>query len=218
MSIILEKPTSPKGLTELNNYLADKSYIKLYTPTSADVLVFDEIKENPNATKYPHVARWYKHIAFFPVEVREKWEIVKDVKFAEEEEEEDSDLDLFGSDDEEDEEEKEKMRQEMEKLKAEKLKKMEEKEKKNKSRLVMDIAPYDDETDLMGVIDPYVRSIKMEGLLWGSSALEDIAFGAKKLRITAVIVDALVSTYALEEAICEHEDIQSCDTVSFNKL
>ena len=43
-----------------------------------------------------------------------------------------------------------------------------EKEKKGKSLIVMDIKPWDDETDLKAMED-YVRGITYDGLLWGSS-------------------------------------------------
>lgn len=31
--------------------------------------------------------------------------------------------------------------------------------------------------------------VKMDGLDWGASALEDVGYGIKKLRITCVVVD-----------------------------
>eukprot|EP01106_Pelomyxa_sp_JSP_P014589 TRINITY_DN46_c0_g1_i1.p1 TRINITY_DN46_c0_g1~~TRINITY_DN46_c0_g1_i1.p1 ORF type:complete len:256 (+),score=98.30 TRINITY_DN46_c0_g1_i1:69-836(+) len=87
-----------------------------------------------------------------------------------------------------------------------------------KSRVVFDVAPCDDETD-MADLEKVVRDIAMEGLLWGKSELVPVAFGIKKLQIVAIIVDDLVSTDAIEEELTQHEDvIQSVDIVSFNKL
>ena len=36
-----------------------------YTPSQADVATFKALKSAPDAAKYPHAARWYKHIATF---------------------------------------------------------------------------------------------------------------------------------------------------------
>lgn len=39
-----------------------------YEPTQADVVTFKAFKSEPEASKYQHVARWYKHIASFESE------------------------------------------------------------------------------------------------------------------------------------------------------
>merc|ERR1711915_938438 len=104
-------------------------------------------------------------------------------------EESDDDVDLFGSDDEED--------AEAERIKAERVaaynKKKEEKESKKgkviaKSNIIMDIKPWDDETDMKELEDS-IRSITMDGLLWGTGKLVEIGYGIKKLQITTVIED-----------------------------
>lgn len=46
--------------------------------------------------------------------------------------------------------------------------------------------PWDDETD-MAALEKAVRSIEMEGLLWGASKLVAIGYGIKKLQINLVI-------------------------------
>lgn len=38
---------------------------KSYAPTQADVATFKALQSAPDAAKYPHAARWYKHIATF---------------------------------------------------------------------------------------------------------------------------------------------------------
>jgi len=87
-----------------------------------------------------------------------------------------------------------------------------------KSNVVLDIKPWDDETDL-AEMEKAVRGIVMEGLKWGDSKLVEIGFGIKKLRMSTCIVDELVGLYDLEDNIQELEDfVQSVDIVSHNKI
>ena len=127
----------------------------------------------------------------------------------------DDDFDLFGDDDEDDEEKK--------RITEERLKAYNEKKSKKptvvaKSSVLLDVKVWDDETD-MKALEESVRSIAMEGLVWGTSKLIPVAFGVKKLQIQCVIEDDKVSTEALEEKICEFEDyVQSVDIAAFNKI
>lgn len=83
---------------------------------------------------------------------------------------------------------------------------------------MLDCKPWDDETD-MKLLETSVRSIVMEGLVWGQSKLIPVAYGVKKLQIGCVIEDDKVSTEILEEKICEFEDyVQSVDIAAFNKI
>lgn len=89
--------------------------------------------------------------------------------------EEDSDIDLFGSDDEEEDAEAERVKQARI---AEYNKKKSEKESKKgkviaKSNIIMDIKPWDDETD-MNELEAAIRTITMDGLLWGTGKLVEI--------------------------------------------
>ncbi|XP_033959572.1 eukaryotic translation elongation factor 1 delta a (guanine nucleotide exchange protein) isoform X2 [Pseudochaenichthys georgianus] len=130
-------------------------------------------------------------------------------------EDEDDDMDLFGSDDEDDEE--------AERLKQERLDAYAAKKSKKpaliaKSSLLLDVKPWDDETD-MAKLEECVRSVQMEGLLWGASKLVPVGYGIKKLQITCVIEDDKVGTDMLEEEITKFEDfIQSIDVAAFNKI
>lgn len=81
--------------------------------------------------------------------------------------EDDEDVDLFGSDEEED--------AEAVRLREERLKAYEEKKSKKpgpiaKSSVVLDVKPWDDETDMEGM-EKVVRSIQMDGLVWGACKL-----------------------------------------------
>ena len=67
------------------------------------------------------------------------------------------------------------------------------------------VKPWDDETD-MAEIERLVRTIEMDGLLWGASKLKPLAFTIKALNILCVIEDAKVSTEELIEKIQEFED------------
>jgi len=126
----------------------------------------------------------------------------------------DDDVDLFGS--EEDDEEAEKVKEERVKAYAEK------KSKKPaliaKSSILLDVKPWDDETD-MKEMEKVVRSIEMDGLLWGVSKLVPLAYGIKKLQILCVIEDDKVSVDELQEKMQEFEDyVQSVDIAAFNKI
>merc|ERR1712015_413875 len=87
-----------------------------------------------------------------------------------------------------------------------------------KSEVILDVKPWDDETDL-AKMEESVRSITMEGLVWGTSKLVPVGYGIRKLRITGVVVDDLVSTDDLEDKIVAFEDlVQSMDIFAFNKI
>ncbi|KAI4382799.1 hypothetical protein MLD38_008713 [Melastoma candidum] len=90
-----------------------------------------------------------------------------------------------------------------------------------KSSILLDVKPWDDETD-MKKLEEAVRSIRMEGLLWGESKLVAAGYGIKKLQIMLTIVDDLVSVSALIEdhltAEPINEYVQSCEILSFNKI
>jgi len=52
------------GLEKLNNLLAVKSYVSGgLAPTEEDIKHFQSIHAQPDAEQFPHVARWYSHIA-----------------------------------------------------------------------------------------------------------------------------------------------------------
>lgn len=80
--------------------------------------------------------------------------------------------------------------------------------------MTLEVKPWDDETDMEG-LEKSVRSIEKPGLVWGSSKLVAVGYGIKKLQITVVIEDELVSLDELQEKICEFEDfVQSTDVAA----
>ncbi|CAF1524682.1 unnamed protein product [Rotaria sp. Silwood1] len=124
----------------------------------------------------------------------------------------DDDVDLFGSDDEEQSAETKK------RLADYAAKKSKKEQVIAKSTIVLDVKPWDDETDL-AAMEKCVRSIEADGLVWGQSKLLPVAFGVKKLQIGCVVEDDKIGTDFLEEKICEFEDyVQSIDVVAFNKI
>merc|ERR1712012_1114305 len=134
---------------------------------------------------------------------------------AADDDDDDDDFDMFGSDSDD---------EEAQKLKEKRLAEYAEKKSKKpgpiaKSNVILDVKPWDDETD-MAQVEKNVRTIEMEGLLWGTSTLVEVGYGIKKLRITTVVVDSLVSIDDLSERIQdENEDlVQSVDIAAFNKI
>ena len=80
--------------------------------------------------------------------------------------------------------------------------------------MTLEVKPWDDETD-MEALEKAVRSVEQEGLVWGSSKFVAVGFGIKKLQITLVIEDELVSLDELQEKIAEFEDyVQSSDVAA----
>merc|ERR1712096_597605 len=133
-----------------------------------------------------------------------------------EEEDDDSDDGLFGSDDEEDTAEQERIK--AERIAAYNERKAGKKKVTAKSSILLDVKPWDDETN-MAEVESNVRTIGCDGLLWGASKLVPIGYGIKKLQISCVIEDDKVSTDFLEESITAFEDhVQSVDIAAFNKI
>lgn len=200
------------GLKSLNDFLADKSYIEGYQPSQMDVSTYEALSGAPSANLV-HALRWYNHIKSYGNEAK-SFPGVKQAAAPKDDADED-DFELFGSDDEPDEA--------VEKLKQERLAAYEAKKSKKptvvaKSSIILDVKPWDDETDMKQIEDS-VRSIVADGLLWGASKLVPLAYGIKKLQITCVVEDDKIGTDFLEEEITKFEElVQSVDIAAFNKI
>ncbi|XP_071113189.1 elongation factor 1-delta-like isoform X2 [Haliotis cracherodii] len=128
----------------------------------------------------------------------------------------DDDDDMFGSDDEEEAAELEKLK--AERVAAYKAKKASKPTLIAKSNLILEVKPWDDETD-MKELEQKVRQVSTDGLKWGSSKLVPVGYGINKLQIMCVVEDDKVGTDFLEESITAYEDfVQSVDVVAFNKI
>lgn len=192
--------------------LTFSNYAYFYYSTSAsqaDVAAFKAFQ-----TAYPDFSRWFNHIASFSAEFESLPAASGAAPAAAEED--DDDLDLFASDDEVD--------AEAEKLKAERVAAYNERKAAKgpkpaaKSIVTMDVKPWDDETDLEAMVN-YVKSITMDGLVWGAHTFIPVGFGIKKLQINCVVEDDKVSLEDLQNEIEEGEDwVQSSDIAAMQKL
>lgn len=182
----------------------------------------------PDADKHSHAARWYEHITSYEAEHKD---LTGDKKKAADllapvfatsstaaaAADDDDDVDLFGSDDEVDEE--------AERIKAERVAEYNKKKAAKgpgaaaKSLVTLDVKPWDDETD-MKALEEAVRSITMDGLVWGSSKLVAIGYGVSKLQVSLVVEDLKVSLDELQERIADEcEDyVQSTDVAAMAKI
>ncbi|KAI1385074.1 putative elongation factor 1-beta [Hypoxylon trugodes] len=218
------------GSAVLNSWLTTRSYVTGYSPSQADVAVFKALKSAPESAKYPHAARWYKHIASFedefptlPGDASKPYTVYGPDEAAvtlnpakAPDAAEDDDVDLFGSDDEEEDAEAVRVREE--RLAAYKAKKEAKPKTIAKSMITLDVKPWDDETDLVA-LEAAVRGIEKDGLVWGASKLVPVGFGIKKLQINLVVEDEKVSLADLQEEIEGFEDyVQSSDVVAMMKL
>ncbi|XP_018332487.1 elongation factor 1-beta'-like [Agrilus planipennis] len=218
------------GITQLNSYLEDKSYLSGYQPTQVDIQTLNSIGKAPGAN-FPHALRWYTHIKSFTQAEQKNFPSGTPISLGsaapasplktaapttkpQSEKEEDDDVDLFGSDEED---------EEAAKVREERLKAYADKKSKKpaliaKSSIVLDVKPWDDETD-MKEMEKNVRSIEMDGLVWGASKLVPVGYGINKLQIMCVVEDDKVSVDLLTEKIQEFEDfVQSVDIAAFNKI
>jgi len=205
--------SSPAGLKKLNELLRTRSYLEGYQPSKADTAAFDSIKTAPNGKDLPHALRWYTHIKSFG-DLRKQFPGAAPAA-ASKAADDDDDVDLFGSDDEED--------ADAAKIREQRLKEYADKKTKKpgpiaKSSIVLDVKPWDDETD-MKAVEKLVREIVMDGLVWGASKLVPVGYGINKLQIILVCEDEKVSIEELTEIIQGFEDfVQSVDVAAFNKI
>ncbi|KAJ8923460.1 hypothetical protein NQ315_002019 [Exocentrus adspersus] len=221
-----EDLNTEKGVKKLNSFLEDKSYISGYTLSQADLDTYSQLPKPP-AANFPHALRWYNHIKSFssdelkqsgftaasPLQTGTTTTSPQSSKPAAADD--DDDVDLFASDEEED---AEAARVREERLKAYAEKKSKKPELIAKSSIVLDVKPWDDETD-MKELEKATRSIEMDGLIWGASKLVPVGYGINKLQIMSVVEDAKVSVDELVEKIQEFEDyVQSVDIAAFNKI
>ncbi|BGP01853.1 Translation elongation factor 1 beta [Rhodotorula toruloides] len=205
--------TNPAGLQSLEAHLADKSYIEGYTPSQADVAVYKALASAPDAATYPRSARWFKHIQSYEAEHEtlpgdaskpaSAYGSAVAAAAAPAAAEDEDDIDLFGSDDEEVDPEAEALKQK--RLAEYAAKKANKPKTIAKSLVTLDVKPWDDETD-MAQLEANVRAIEKPGLVWGLSKLVPIGYGIKKLQMSLVVEDELVSLDELQDQIAEDEE------------
>ncbi|KAH1263540.1 Elongation factor 1-beta 1 [Glycine max] len=217
MAVTFSDLHTEEGIKSLDQFLSGKTYISGDQLTKDDIKVYAAVVEKPGDT-FPNAAKWYDAVssqlapsfpghaqgvrfsgAAAPAEAAP-------AKAAATAEEDDDDLDLFGDETEEDKKAAEE---------REAAKKPAKKKESGKSSVLLDVKPWDDETD-MKKLEETVRSIEMP------AKLVPVGYGIKKLQIMMTIVDDLVSVDTLvEERLTVepcNEYIQSCDIVAFNKI
>ncbi|XP_021901140.1 elongation factor 1-beta 2 [Carica papaya] len=225
MAVTFSDLHTESGVKSLDEFLSGKTYISGDQLTKDDVKAYAAVLEKPGDS-FPNAGRWYELVSSrlassFPgkavgVRIGGKASAPEAVAAPAKEApaaDDDDDLDLFGDYTEED----KKAADEREAAKKDKKKSKES----GKSSILMDVKPWDDETD-MKKLEEAVRSVEMPGLFWGTSKLVPVGYGIKKLQVMLTVVDDLVSVDSLIE---EHltvepcnEYVQSCDIVAFNKI
>lgn len=224
-------------LDKLNAQLARKSYLEGYKASKADFLMLWQLPRTVDAQLFPHIARWKAHIEILtppagvqrddhtsvpssssaaaaadesaPVAEEEKAARVTDEKKDEE------DPLAFLGDEDDDEETKDMMKSKSAKVK-EVLDRQAAKAAQARSNLTLDIKPYDAETD-MAEVERRVRELQIEGVKWLGSALMDVAFKIKMLRITAQLTDVLAGMDTVRDCITEAlpDLVQSTDVFKY---
>lgn len=226
------------GLTELNTFLATRSYVEGFKPTGADSSILLSIRASVDAKKFANVARWLKQITSFTPEQRAAWPgavvaaasssassssaaaaapaaaAAKPAAAAKKAAASDDDdgFDMSSEDDEE--------------TLAIIAKKNAEKAAKNKgkpeviakSSVILFVKPLEAETDMNEVAKKIKKEIVMDSLQWGDYELLPVAYGIMKLRIICIIEDDKIALDDLTEAIEEFEEVQSVDIDAFNKI
>ncbi|KAG7609778.1 unnamed protein product [Arabidopsis thaliana] len=224
MAVTFSDLHTEEGVKSVEEHLAGKTYISGDQLSVDDVKVYASVPVKPSDA-FPNASKWYESVASqlaksFPgkavgvqfggsaaaapaVEAEAPAAAADD----------DDDMDLFGDET----EEEKKAAEEREAAKKDTKKPKES----GKSSVLMDVKPWDDETD-MKKLEEAVRGVEMPGLFWGASKLVPVGYGIKKLTIMFTIVDDLVSPDNLIEDFLtsepNNEYIQSCDIVAFNKI
>merc|ERR1712133_226697 len=144
---------SSAGVKALDEFLAEHSYIEGFVPSQADTAVFEALAGAPKSDT-PHALRWYNHIKSFAAGMKQFPKAEKDASAyvsgaaadAAPAADDDDDVDLFGSDEEEDDEEKKRITEE--RLAAYAAKKAKKPALIAKTSVLLDVKPWDDETDM----------------------------------------------------------------------
>uniref|UniRef100_A0A803N894 Translation elongation factor EF1B beta/delta subunit guanine nucleotide exchange domain-containing protein n=1 Tax=Chenopodium quinoa TaxID=63459 RepID=A0A803N894_CHEQI len=212
MAVTFYDLSSDAGLKKLDEYLLSRSYITGYQASKDDLTVYSAVPKK-SLDSYVNVSRWYKHIdallRISGVSGEGSGVTVEGNAPA-------SDVATPPAVDTKTEEEKAAAEE-----RAAAAKKSAKKKESGKSSVLLDVKPWDDETDMVK-LEEAVRSVHQEGLLWGASKLVPVGYGIKKMTIMMTIVDDLVS---VDDLIEDHltaepinEYVQSCDIVAFNKI
>ncbi|RID67349.1 hypothetical protein BRARA_D02433 [Brassica rapa] len=200
---------SDAGLKKLDEHLLTRYYITSHKASKDDITIYAALSKSP-PSKYVNASRWYNHIETLlsisgissegsGVTIDGSASITeeadgnsKDGVVVIDDDYNDQDVDLIGEEAEE----------RPASLIASTTKKI------SWESIVIVVMPEDDETD-MNKLEEQVRSIQMEGLVWGASKVVSVGYGVKLLRI--------IGTVPLDEEIDVFESIVETQIMSFGQ-
>ena len=217
-----------KGKAAFNGFMGAKSYVEGWNFSPIDVEWFGKFSAIPDAGKYPHLYRWYIHIAALqgirglnmsPPVAAAAAPAPAAAAPAKKGGDDDDDFDVFGDDDEEDDAPKESRTEMLQRLKSEAEARAAAKEKKQRTLVSIEIKPWDVEQDLMALWKKITQTVTQDGLKWGETCtLADVAFGIKKIQ-TTFVMGVNNSADEVEEKILAMEDeVQSFEVISMSVL
>lgn len=218
-------PPDASNLKAVNGYLAKRSYLEGYTPSQLDVSYFNAIgtiTSSQGKKGLQNVYRWHLHIASFSEAERARWP-GKAAELASSKTKKDAEDDLFGDDDDLFGDDDDDELAEIKKKAAEKKKKKKEKPPQ-KTLMILEIKPFDDETDLKA-LEKKIRTIdetQLKGMVcWGVEAkLEPIGYGIHKLIMSIVVYDEKCCEDDIRDILEERfaDDIQSIEVPTMSKV
>lgn len=210
-----------------------------FQASASDAALFKAIGKAPDAGKYPNLARYYSHIASFTEAARNAFPATlgagakaapaaakpaaaagagKKAAAPAPAADEDDAADLFGDDD----------GDASAKIAAasKAAKKDEPKAEKKvkapviaKTSVIYEVKPQEAGQD-MAALEAKIRSIEMDGLMWGGEfKVVDVAFGIQKLIVQGIVEDEKVPLDDLEERMQSFkEEVSSIDQIAMNKV
>jgi len=230
--------STTKGVAGFNGFMGSRSYIEGYSFSEADSEFFAKFDGCPDATKYVHAYRWFIHVAALkgvrglnlaspaaasaaaPAAVPAAAPAAPAAAPKEKADEEDEDdFDVFGDDSDEDDGPQESRADMLARLKKAAEERTKLKEAKQRTIVAIEVKPWSTEQDLMELWKKITTTIKQDGLKWAEGcALQDVAFGIKKI-CTTFVMGAKNSSDEIVEAIEALEDeVQSVNVLHMNVL
>ena len=101
------------------------------------------------------------------------------------------------------------------------LERLAKKEAKQRSLCNLEVKPWEEEQDLMELFAKIKKEVVMDGLVWGENcALKPVAYGIKKICMTAVINQTISMDAIIEEILEERfpDEIQSMEMLNMSLL
>merc|ERR1712032_1531060 len=208
--------STEKGLSGFNGFMSSKSYADGWTFSTTWADIFSKFSTCPSSINYPHVYRWYKHIAA----IQEMNHLEHSSTFFVTESVETTCSEKNNVDDDEGEKEPKESRTDMlARLKKEAEERTLRKEAKQRTLVSIDIKPWDTEQDLMELWKKITTEVRQDGLKWGEACtLVDVAFGIKKICTTFTMGMNNSSDDVVEAIQGMEDDVQSVEITSMNVL